>query len=57
MWPGFYDVDVTSPGKIWIAAHRRNQSIKAKAAKLAKSQALKRKKINGDGRRNLHSLV
>jgi hypothetical protein len=23
-WPGFYETDITSPGKIWVAQYRRN---------------------------------
>ena len=39
MWPGFFDVDVTSPGKIWIAAYRKKQAEEAKAAKEARKRA------------------
>lgn len=34
-WPGFFPTDITSPGKIWIAEHRRNASLKAQARKAA----------------------
>lgn len=27
-WPGFLDVDIWSPGKIWVAEHHRNETIK-----------------------------
>lgn len=27
-WPGFLDVDITSPGKIWVAEHHKNETIK-----------------------------
>lgn len=39
MWPGYFDVDITSPGKIWIAGHRAKQAQinkDYKAAKFAK---------------------
>lgn len=26
-WPGFFDVDITTPGKQWVAMYRRNQSL------------------------------
>ena len=45
MWPGFFEVDTWSPGKVWVAAHRHNASLKAKAAK--------RKKLNVRGGRQL----
>jgi hypothetical protein len=41
-WPGFYDVDITSPGKVWIAMYRQNMSMNAKKNKknIARSKQL-----------------
>lgn len=47
-WPGFFDVDVTSPGKIWVAAYRRNQSLLMKSSSsstTSKSKKIKAKKL------------
>jgi len=33
MWPGFFDVDIWSPGKVWIAELRRNESLRVAARK------------------------
>lgn len=32
-WPGYFEVDTTTPGKQWVAAYRRNQTMKSKKTK------------------------
>lgn len=33
LWPGFYEVDTVTPGKIWVAEYRRKEKEKKEAAK------------------------
>jgi hypothetical protein len=40
MWPGFFEVDTWSPGKIWVAAFRKNQSIAAEARRVENQRLL-----------------
>ena len=37
-WPGFFEVDTTTPGKQWVKAYRQNQSIKAAAEKARRTK-------------------
>jgi len=44
MWPGYYDVDVWTPGKTWVAAYRRNETIRNKEKKAFRLQQKKNRK-------------
>lgn len=40
MWPGFFEVDTWSPGKIWVGEYRKNQSIAAELRRQEKQKQL-----------------
>ena len=43
-WPGFMEVDITTPGKEWVRKYRENQTLKKTADKQAAINARKNQK-------------
>ncbi len=39
-WPGFFETDIWTPGKDWVAAHRRNETLRKQRQKLAKERVV-----------------
>jgi hypothetical protein len=57
LWPGFLDVDITSPGKVWVAAYRKNQSFKAKPKLNSKKASVKAANGSNQNHKSKHKEV